>query len=272
MDGTSGTQAENGAAAHRPQIGTRSIQRSPGGKRQHPLDTHLDLRDLLRRARLLSHESVMELSSLYHAIHSYIYEAERCRDVAEEVRMQGLDDLSRAGVTKDQPLLTYWTRIATHVQETDAKLREKIESSLKKAWWNPPPALEMTFRARKIDIVALFALFFITGYFFPDTLSLTFVLISTYVLLDVAMTAFKIAVLKKRHLPGYYQMYLFLVVILLASVIAGFDAGVLSALVKAARTITIFAESILLTLFVWADLTIQWAYGWLGGEEASAIF
>jgi hypothetical protein len=81
--------------------------------------------------RLLDSEQVRKLASIYHDVKGMEYEAIRCRDLAEKIRLE-----KTKGQTQHLNELTYlWGGYSAGLIGQEKKLLSKIEEILKEEWW-----------------------------------------------------------------------------------------------------------------------------------------
>ena len=81
--------------------------------------------------RLLESEQVRKLANIYHDVKGTEYEAIRCRDLAEEIRLE-----KTKGHTQHLNDLTYlWSRYSSVLRDREKRLLTKIEEVLKEKWW-----------------------------------------------------------------------------------------------------------------------------------------
>ena len=81
--------------------------------------------------RLLESEQVRKLASIYHDVKGMEYEAIRCRDLAEKIKIE-----KTKGYTQHLNDLTYlWSGYSSVLRDQEKKLLTKIEEILKEKWW-----------------------------------------------------------------------------------------------------------------------------------------
>jgi hypothetical protein len=81
--------------------------------------------------RLLNSEQVRKLASIYHDVKGMEYEAIRCRDLAEKIRLEK----TKGHTTYLNDLTFLWSGYSAVLRDREKKLLKKIEEILKEKWW-----------------------------------------------------------------------------------------------------------------------------------------